>query len=228
LHNSLQQQKSIVKHSLRQHLLQTSTDAELKRWFDPLHLVYEEESKRVVVGFPHPFFAKWFESAVQDRFEAQLNMFLGNGYLVSYRDNGSADRQTGVRPAEVVKRIDFPFGQEFTFDTFLINKKNYFPIASAREVAKQSASLFNPFIICGPGGSGKTHLIRSVANEISKKHDYSTIFMGSGAIRSGRAPISSSTTSCSSTISRRSGSIRISSRRWSTSSTTSTTTRSRW
>jgi chromosomal replication initiator protein len=179
LHNGPQQQKVIVKHSLRQHLLQTSTDAELKRWFDPLHLVYEEEGKRIVVGFPHAFFAKWFESEVQDRFEAQLNMFLGNGYVVSYRDNGSQERATGVKAAEVIKRIDFPFGQEFTFDTFLINKKNYFPIASAREVAKQSASLFNPFIVCGPGGSGKTHLIRAVANEISKKHDHSTIFIGS-------------------------------------------------
>jgi chromosomal replication initiator protein len=168
-----------VKHALRQHLLQTNTDDELKRWFDPLHLAYEEENKCVTVGFPHAFFAKWFESEVQDKFEAQLNMFLGNGYLVSYRDNGTVDRSSGITAAEVVKRIDYPFGQEFTFDTFLINKKNYFPIASAKEVAKQAASLFNPFIVCGPGGSGKTHLIKSVGNEISKKHDYSTIFMSS-------------------------------------------------
>ena len=167
-----------MKQSLRTHLLQTSTDDDLKRWFDPLQFEYDEENKRVTVGFPHAFFAKWFESEIQDRFEAQLNMYLGTGYVVSYRDNGAADRCKGVQAAEVVKRIDFPFGQESTFDTFLINKKNYFPIASAKEVSKQSGSLFNPFIICGPGGSGKTHLIKSVGNEISKKHDYSTLFMG--------------------------------------------------
>jgi chromosomal replication initiator protein len=168
-----------VKQSLRQHLIQTCTEEELNRWFDPLHFVYTEENKRITVGFPHAFFAKWFENEIQDKFEAQLNMFLGNGYLVSYQNNGSSDRTTGVQPSEVIKRIDFPFGQEFTFETFLINKKNYFPIASAKEVAKQSGSLFNPFIICGPGGSGKTHLLKSVGNEISKKNDYSTIFMGS-------------------------------------------------
>ncbi|QJB55987.1 DnaA/Hda family protein [Pseudodesulfovibrio sp. zrk46] len=167
-----------MKQSLRKHLLQTNSDDELKRWFDPLHFEYDEENKRVTVGFPHAFFAKWFENEIQGKFEAQLNLFLGAGYLVSYRDNGSSERPTGVNTAEVVKRIDFPFGQEFTFETFLINKKNYFPIASAKEVAKQSASLFNPFIICGPGGSGKTHLIKSVANEIAKKHDYSSLFMG--------------------------------------------------
>ena len=167
-----------MKQSLRNHLLQTNSDNDLKRWFDPLHFEYDEENKRVIVGFPHAFFAKWFESDIQDRFEAQLNLFLGSGYVVSYRDNGTADRPAKIQASDVVKRIDFPFGQEFTFDTFLINKKNYFPIASAKEVAKQSASLFNPFIICGPGGSGKTHLIKAVGNEIAKKNDYSTIFMG--------------------------------------------------
>lgn len=167
-----------MKQSLRKHLLQTNSDSDLKRWFDPLHFEYEEENKRIIVGFPHAFFAKWFESEIQDKFEAQLNLFLGSGYVVTYRDNGTTERPVNSQRAEVIKRIDFPFGQEFTFDSFLINKKNYFPIASAKEVAKQSASLFNPFIICGPGGSGKTHLIKSVANEISKKTDYSTIFMG--------------------------------------------------
>jgi len=167
-----------VKQSLRTHLLQTTSDDDLKRWFDPLQFDYDEENKRVTVGFPHAFFAKWFESEIQDRFEAQLNMYLGAGYVVSYRDNGAVDRSKGVQTVDLVKRIDFPFGQEFTFDTFLINKKNYFPIASAKEVSKQSGSLFNPFIICGPGGAGKTHLIKAVGNEISKKHDYSTIFMG--------------------------------------------------
>ncbi|MDC0336205.1 DnaA/Hda family protein [Pseudodesulfovibrio sp.] len=167
-----------MKQSLRKHLQQTSTNDELARWFDPLNFEYEEENKRVTVGFPHAFFAKWFESEIQDKFEAQLNLFLGNGYLVVYQESASGDTPTGVQASDVVKRIDFPFGQEFTFDTFLINKKNYFPIASAKEVSKQGGSLFNPFIICGPGGSGKTHLIKSVGNEISKKNDYSTIFMG--------------------------------------------------
>ncbi|CCH49433.1 DnaA ATPase domain-containing protein [Pseudodesulfovibrio piezophilus] len=167
-----------MKQSLRKHLLQTNSNDDLKRWFDPLHIEYEEETKRIIVGFPHSFFAKWFESDIQDKFEAQLNMFLGSGYLVSYQDKSAGERSTGVQAPDVVKRIDFPFGQEFIFDTFLINKKNYFPIASAKEVAKQTGSLFNPFIICGPGGSGKTHLIKSVGNEISKKHDYSNIFMG--------------------------------------------------
>lgn len=168
-----------MKQALRKHLLQTCTEAELQRWYDPLQIDYSEESKRLVVGFPHTFFATWFENEVQDKFEAQLNNFLGAGYLIGYRNNGACGHSHAAASREVVKKIDFPFGSEFTFETFLINKKNYFPIASAKEVAKQSGTLFNPFIICGGGGSGKSHLLKAVANEISKSADFAKMLVGS-------------------------------------------------
>lgn len=169
-----------VKQAFRKHLKQSYSNDELKRWYDPLQLDFSEEDHQLVVLFPHLFFASWFEKSVQSAFESQLNLFLGNGYSVSYDTNGGSQTGGQGMPAvSMTKRIDFPFDRQFTFDTFLINKKNYFPLASAREVAKQSGSLFNPFIICGPNGSGKTHLMKAVANEISKQHDCSKIFLGS-------------------------------------------------
>jgi len=169
-----------VKQPFRQHLKQNFSEDELKRWYDPLNFEFSEENRRLVVQFPHSFFSKWFEDSQQSVFESQLNMFLGDGYSVSYETNGNTQRQSGSSvTTQVTKKIDFPFDRQFTFDTFLINKKNYFPLASAREVAKQSGSLFNPFIICGPNGSGKTHLMKAVGNEISKHHDCSKIFLGS-------------------------------------------------
>ncbi|GAB7021608.1 DnaA ATPase domain-containing protein [Salidesulfovibrio brasiliensis] len=166
-----------MKQALREHFKKTCSEEELARWFDPLKLAVSAENKTVTVDFPHQFFAQWFEGSIQDRFEAQLNLFLGAGYLVRYSNGGSIGTGTVTPGKPVTKKIDFPFDSQFSFDTFLINKKNYFPLASAREVAKQSGSLFNPFIICGPNGSGKTHLLKAVANEISKRHDSSTIYL---------------------------------------------------
>lgn len=167
-----------MKQALRTHFRKTCSEDELTRWFDPLGIFVSEEDRAVTVEFPHQFFAQWFEGSIQDRFEAQLNLYLGTGYEVHY-SNGTPVGATSAAPAHkpVVKKIDFPFDSQFTFDTFLINKKNYFPLASAKEVAKQSGSLFNPFIICGPNGSGKTHLLKAVANEISKHHDSSAIHL---------------------------------------------------
>ncbi|MBU1249138.1 MAG: chromosomal replication initiator DnaA [Proteobacteria bacterium] len=165
-----------MKQALREHLLQTCSDTELASWFDPLELSISEESGSLFVCFPHAYFGSWFETNMQPRFEAKLGQFLGEGLVVTYRIGGNGSTSLTTPTAKpVTAKIDFPFDSQFIFETFLINKKNYFPLASAREVTKQSGSLFNPFIICGRHGSGKTHLLRSIANEISKKADRSTI-----------------------------------------------------
>lgn len=168
-----------MKETLRQHLQQTYSTQELKQWFDPLTLDFTDEDKLLTVGFPHAFFARWFADSFQNRFERELHRFLGPGYSLQYDHsspfggNGSFDKDTAD-----AKSIDFPFGHQFTFETFLTNKKNFFPLTTAKEVAKQSEIIFNPFIISGEAGSGKTHLVKAVANEVSKKHHTDTLFFG--------------------------------------------------
>lgn len=167
-----------MKDNLRQHLQQTYSSQELKQWFDPLHLEVAEEEKMLTIGFPHAFFARWFADSFQNRFERELHRFLGPGYALQY-DNAvtPGDNDKPIRVAEA-KSIDFPFGHQFTFETFLTNKKNFFPLTTAREVAKQSEIIFNPFIVSGEAGSGKTHLVKAIANEVAKKHHQDSLFFG--------------------------------------------------
>ncbi len=164
-----------MKHALRQHLLQTCSEQELARWFDPLDLNLDEAGQTLEVAFPHAYFARWFEGAVRDRFETLLRAFLGQDGAVRYRETPRA--ADGPAPAQAARTIGFPFDAQFTFDSFLVNKKNYFPLASAREVAKQTGTLFNPFVVCGAGGAGKSHLLRAIANEISKRFDPARILL---------------------------------------------------
>ncbi|MCM0754105.1 DnaA/Hda family protein [Desulfovibrio aminophilus] len=166
-----------MKEVLRQHLSQTCSEQELRRWFDPLSLNMDEDGRCLEIGFPHAYFARWFEEGIRDRFEALLATFMGDGCSVRYREQ----RSNGTAPASrtAPRAVDFPFDPQFTFETFMVNKKNYFPLASAREVAKQAGTLFNPFVICGAGGSGKSHLLRAIANEISKRHDPGRILLTS-------------------------------------------------
>lgn len=166
-----------MKDALRQHLLQTCSEQELVRWFDPLDLNLDEAGQTLEVAFPHAYFARWFEGAMRDRFETMLRAFLGRAVAVRYRENlRTADCPA---PAQTPRTIGFPFDAQFTFGSFLVNKKNYFPLASAREVAKQTGTLFNPFVVCGAGGAGKSHLLRAIANEISKRFDPARILLTS-------------------------------------------------
>lgn len=165
-----------MKTSLRQHFATSFSDAELKRWFDPLHLDFSEAERWLRVSFPHAYFATWFAGTVQERFEEHVSRFLGPGYTVGYLT------AQGVAPAAGqdggAKRIDFPFGHHFTFDRFLTNQKNAFPLATAREVAKDGAEKYNPLVFCGPSGSGKTHLLKAIANELVKDTDTGMVYYG--------------------------------------------------
>lgn len=170
---------SDIKSALRQHLSKSCSDKDLASWFDPLRIHMDKAAQEVRVAFPHRYFAQWFADTQQDRFEALLGDFLGNGFTVHYANSAVCSKGDVPLQSLPTHRIDFPFDRQFLFETFLINKKNYFPLASAREVAKQGRTPFNPFIICGHNGSGKTHLLRAMANEISKQVDAAHILMTS-------------------------------------------------
>lgn len=173
----------MLKKALRYHLSHTFSDQALRQWFDPLSIVMGKTEKQLSVFFPHPFFANWFKQNAQNSFEQALREYLGEGYKLDYASKGNehaAGKGIAKKLIPASKNLDIPFGEQFTFDSFLHNKKNEFPIASAREVVKQeSIPKYNPFVLCGPSGSGKTHLLRAMANEIANHTDPASIFLGS-------------------------------------------------
>jgi chromosomal replication initiator protein len=168
----------VLKESIRKHLAQSHSAGDLKRWFDPLRLDLCGEEKCLCVLFPHPFFGEWFARSIQDRFEEQLRLLLGPGFAVRYMTPEAKAAAGNGNGRGESKAIDFPFGHQFTFDSFIANRKNDFPLATAREVAKSADVVFNPFLLSGPSGSGKTHLLKSLANEISKRTGPEKVFFG--------------------------------------------------
>jgi chromosomal replication initiator protein len=60
-----------------------------------------------------------------------------------------------------------PFGsEEFTFEKFIVGNSNKMAYAAARAVAENPAQKYNPLLIYGDSGLGKTHLLYSIAHEI--------------------------------------------------------------
>lgn len=167
-----------VKQSIRQHLAKSFPEEELRQWFDPLRMAEREDEKRLIVTFPHGFFADWFRCTVKDRFEEALSQFLEQGYTLEYEVAHARGNKALGNLGNLATRVDFPFGRQFTFETFITNKKNFFPVASAKNVAKGATADYNPFCICGESGTGKTHLMRAMANEVSKTVDKQRIFIG--------------------------------------------------
>lgn len=132
---------------------------ELGKWSSSLGL--SVDNGVLTVRFPHRFFADWFEKHARSRFEKAL---AGTGLQVVYQGSDGRLDSCPVCPLPA----STPYGREFVFDNFLANDKNKFPLASAREVAHSQEAAYNPFVLCGESGSGKSFLLRSIANARSQ------------------------------------------------------------
>jgi len=172
----------VFKDEFRQHLSHFCPEQDLRRWFDPLDLKVDREDQTFRVVFPHAFFATWFETSVREFFERQVGEYLGKGYVLHYQSKNGNDGRNGRTPPfleETTCLTDFPYGNQFTFETFIANEKNHFPLALAQEVARGREVRYNPFLVCGPSGSGKTHLLRAMANTVARTHEGASLFFGS-------------------------------------------------
>ncbi|SNR86453.1 chromosomal replication initiator protein DnaA [Humidesulfovibrio mexicanus] len=182
-----------MKKALREHLSASCTEQELKRWFDPLDIRMSGGGDEVQVAFPHSYFAQWFAGKMQDRFEAELFRFQGHPCDIRYLapaarrgqmaanasqpgDNGSGLAHNAMQP----RKLAFPFDAQYSFESFLTNSKNFFPLETARQVARSDNAQFNPFVICGKSGSGKSHLLKAIANEVAKTHPLDSILVTTG------------------------------------------------
>ena len=61
------------------------------------------------------------------------------------------------------------FEDFFTFNNFIVGSTNRFAHAASLAVADNANIIYNPLIIYGPSGVGKTHLMLAIKNHIKKK-----------------------------------------------------------
>lgn len=73
--------------------------------------------------------------------------------------------------------LEIPLNESYTFENFVVGKPNEFAYNAAMRVAKDPNIQFNPLFLYGGVGLGKTHLMHSIAWEISKKSDRKFLYL---------------------------------------------------
>ena len=69
---------------------------------------------------------------------------------------------------------------QYTFETFVVGKSNNFAHAVSVAVAETPCEIYNPLVLYGENGSGKTHLVQSIAHYIMKKHADKKVLYATG------------------------------------------------
>ncbi|WP_170790063.1 chromosomal replication initiator protein DnaA [Ruegeria lacuscaerulensis] len=71
-----------------------------------------------------------------------------------------------------------PLDARFTFDTFVVGKPNELAHAAARRVSEGGPVTFNPLVLYGGVGLGKTHLMHAIAWELkTKRPDLNVLYL---------------------------------------------------
>jgi len=79
------------------------------------------------------------------------------------------DAKQGLKHGENLGRAAHNLNREFTFDAFVEGKSNELAKAAASQVADNAGKSYNPLLMYGGVGLGKTHLMQAVGNEILRR-----------------------------------------------------------
>lgn len=198
------EEKLRLKDIIRKYLQKTCSPADLWRWFEPLHVEFDAHKAQISVLFPHVFFEPWFTLQGKEIFEhcarkavldqcgqeihityAQMHTIapipsfttVSTSPVISHSVNNSETSESVAK----ISTTHTPVSNGF--DNFIVNAKNAFPLAAARKVAMSDLQpQYNPFIICGKNGTGKTHLLRALTSSLITLHGKDAVFSANADI----------------------------------------------
>ena len=84
------------------------------------------------------------------------------------------DNEETIKKAEQESE-GLTFESFFTFDNFVVGPSNEFAHAASLAVADNPNIIYNPLVIYGPSGVGKTHLLLAIKNHIKRNFPYKNV-----------------------------------------------------
>ena len=92
---------------------------------------------------------------------------------------GGTSRSSSSNPEGEKNKINPQLQEEYNFETYVVGEDNIFAFNAASAVARNpgTSSIYNPLLIYGGTGLGKTHLMQSIGNFIYKNSDLKILYI---------------------------------------------------
>ncbi|MDR1838239.1 MAG: chromosomal replication initiator protein DnaA [Treponema sp.] len=181
-------------------LVQLRTDLgeeEFSGWFSDMKYLRAAENS-IVIGIPSAFHRDKVKSRYQSAINSKLKALAGIEIALELEITGKTakkepppekiqekkDASTSAT-AEGAKKQAKPRGKhsqmrdDYTFDRYVIGENNSFAANAAIAISRNPGKAYNPFLIYGGVGMGKTHLMQAIGNYIHENSDNSIICISS-------------------------------------------------
>ena len=157
---------------------------------------YDAEMQKVYLKAPNSFVKDWVQRHYSELFEVHLkrllkidciiiHFFVGDetaaSTVINVDNNDSSvvvqtsaatiskkNRPTQYAPAKKIETHQMinRLNDAYTFDSFVVGPNNSFAYAASRAVVDKLGKLYNPLLLYGGSGLGKTHLLHSIGNDV--------------------------------------------------------------
>ena len=159
------------------------TDQEWMMWFNNIEYDNSEESK-IVLRVPSSFYRDQVKQRYLPIMEERLFELAGAKIAVDFvvqavqkpAQQPSKHKKTSIE----IKPPKKPHSQlraDYVFESFVIGVNNSFAANAAYAIAKNPGTAYNPCLIYGGVGLGKTHLVQSIGNTVHQERDDSVVYV---------------------------------------------------
>ena len=161
--------KERIKKSQPQHAFST--------WFEPIKSIGLSDDD-LVLEVPNQFFFEWIQSHYKETIQNEVRRAGGYDLKIKYtvspegREEKNINQKIDEENVWAGKRQikNKQLNEKYTLASFIEGTNNQFAKAAARNVAESPGKQsFNPLVIYGGVGMGKTHLLHAIGNRVFKE-----------------------------------------------------------
>ena len=158
-----------IWHLCLQHLERELPAEDINTFIRPLEVVNSKNRTRLVApnSYVRDHIATHYLERIRDIFEhlgqARVSVSIEDGLPTESAATNSNSRAT------VRNRQTTGLDPRYRFDNFVLGKSNELGYAAASQIAQKPGDAYNPLLLYGSTGLGKTHLLHAIGNFIREQ-----------------------------------------------------------
>ena len=168
-------------------------DQEFQTWFN---LEFQKaDEKEFTIGVPSLFYLDQIKRRYQAYIEGKIEELIGKHVSLNLVIKPKAETksappvhpskepakpehaESSVRDSPPPKKKHIQLREDYSFESYVVGENNSFAANAAQAIARNPGTAYNPFLIYGGVGLGKTHLMQAIGNYIHANSDSKVLYI---------------------------------------------------
>lgn len=171
--------KSSLWESVLTELQLGLSSANYQTWFKGKTAVLSQKDKIIEIGCSSPYNKVWLEDRYQSKLKEIIDRITGEHNTITFsvssqiQEAKASKKQVAENPtvplfeetasSAIQKSLDEAnVNKNYSFSSFIVGQSNQLAYAVSKAIVENSVKHYNPFLVYGGVGVGKTHLLQAI------------------------------------------------------------------